>query len=251
MRALLLFLFSLLHITNAHAQTELVVNRLSMENTVSMQTQLFGPVQVQLKDSKTGELLFESVLNGPGVFQAHNLPPKSVSQLVLTSIPGSPSVASPFIYQMPFSANAQWTISQGFYGQASHNDSLSEYAVDFNIPMGTPVHAARTGIVMEVIDQYPDTGGVRKSDVEHANVIRILHEDGSMAVYGHLMQDSAVVTPGLWLVGGTVIAQSGNSGFTRGPHLHFAIQLNSGMQLNSIPFQMRSANGLLDFELGL
>ena len=152
---------------------------------------------------------------------------------------------------MPFSSNAQWTISQGFYGQASHNDSLSEYAVDFDIPMGTPVHAARTGIVMEVIDQYPDTGGVRKSDVEHANVIRILHEDGSMAVYGHLMQDSAVVTPGLWLVGGTVIAQSGNSGFTRGPHLHFAIQLNSGMQLNSIPFQMRSANGLLDFELGL
>ncbi len=247
MRAFIFFLISLLHIASAHAQTELVVNRLSMENTVSIQTQLFGPVQVQLKDSKTGELLFESVLNGPGVFQAHDLPPKSLNQLVLTSIPGSPSVASPFIYQMPFSANAQWKISQGFHGQASHNDSLSEYAVDFDIPMGTPVHAARTGIVMEVIDQYADTGGVRKSDMEHANVIRILHEDGSMAVYGHLMQDSAVVTPGLWLVGGTVIAQSGNSGFTRGPHLHFAIQLNSGMQLNTIPFQMRSVNGLLDF----
>jgi len=247
MRVFTFFLINLLYAGNVSAQTELVVNRLSMQNTVSIQTQLFGPVQVQLNDSKTGELLFQSVLNGPGIFQAHDLPSNSLNHLVLTSIPGSPSVASPFTYQLPFSANAQWTISQGFRGQASHNDSLNEYAVDFDIPMGTPVHAARTGIVMEVIDEYPDTGGVGKSDLEHANIIRILHEDGSMAIYGHLMQHSAVVTPGLWLVGGTVIAQSGNSGFTRGPHLHFAVQLNSGMQLNSIPFKMRSVNGLLDF----
>jgi murein DD-endopeptidase MepM/ murein hydrolase activator NlpD len=247
MHAFVLFLVSLLQIATAYAQTELVVNRLSMENTVTIQTQVFGPVQVQLKDSKTGALLFESVLNGPGTFQAHDLPPQSLNHLTLTSVPGSPSTASPFTYQLPFSANAHWSISQGFHGQASHNDALNVFAVDFDIPLGTPVIAARTGIVMEVIDEYPDTGSTRKSDMEHANIIRILHEDGTMAVYGHLMQHSAMVTPGLWLVGGTVIAQSGNSGFTRGPHLHFAIQLNSGMELNSIPFQMRSVNGLVDF----
>ncbi len=247
MRIFVAFLVGVLQIACVHAQTELVVNRLSMENTVSIQTQLFGPVQVQLKDSKTGELLFESVLNGPGIFQASDLPTQSLNHLVLTSIPGSPSVASPFTYQIPFSTNGNWSISQGFHGQTSHSDALNAYAVDFDIPIGTPVIAARTGIVMEVIDEYPDTGSVRKSDIEQANIIRILHEDGTMAIYGHLMQNSAVVTPGLWLVGGTVIAQSGNSGFTHGPHLHFAVQLNSGMELNSIPFQMRSVNGLLDF----
>jgi murein DD-endopeptidase MepM/ murein hydrolase activator NlpD len=248
MRTFGLLLFCLLHSVAVQAQTELVVNRLSMDNTVSIQTQIFGPVQVQLKDSKTSALLYSSVLNGPGTFQARDLPAQSLNNLVLTSVPGSPSVANPFTYQIPFSANAQWSISQGFHGQTSHYDALNAYAVDFDIPLGTPVIAARSGIVMEVVDQYPDTGGTRKSDIELANIIRILHEDGTMAIYGHLMQNSAVVAPGLWLVGGSVIAQSGNSGFTRGPHLHFAVQLNSGMELNSIPFQMRSVNGLLNFD---
>ena len=66
-----------------------------------------------------------------------------------------------------------------------------------------------------------------------------------MAVYGHLLQDSALVKPGQWLVGGTVIAQSGNSGFTNGSHLHFSIQENTGMQLESIPFQVKCVNGYL------
>ncbi len=227
------------------AQTELVMNRLSMENTASIETTLFGPVQVQLKNSKTGELLYESVLNGPGTFHARDLPPQSMNSLVLYAVPGKPSTASPFTYRLPFSANAEWSISQGFQGQASHNDALNGYAVDFDIPFGTPVLAARTGVVMEVIDAFPDLGGARKSDLEHANLIRILHEDGSMAVYAHLMQDSAVVSPGLWLVGGTVIAQSGNSGYSNGPHLHFAVQLNTGMALEAIPFQMKSVNGLV------
>lgn len=228
------------------AQTELVMNRLSMENTVSIQTTLFGPVQVQLKNSKTGALLYEAVLNGPGTFHASDLPPQSLNNLILYSVPGKPSIASPFLYRLPFSANADWSISQGFHGHSSHNDALNEYAVDFDIPFGTPVLAARTGVVMEVIDEFPDKGGARKSDLEHANLIRILHEDGSMAVYGHLMQDSAVVSPGLWLVGGTVIAQSGNSGFSNGPHLHFAVQLNTGMDIKAIPFQMK---GIVNIDL--
>ncbi len=121
----------------------------------------------------------------------------SLNNLVLHAVPGKPSMASPFTYQIPFSAYADWTISQGFHGQASHDDALNEYAVDFVIALGTPVLAARTGVVMEVIDEYPDHGRApRRSDWIKANIIRILHEDGSMAVYGHLLQDSAVVTAG-------------------------------------------------------
>ena len=62
MRIFVAFLVGVLQIACVHAQTELVVNRLSMENTVSIQTQLFGPVQVQLKDSKTGELYLNQYL---------------------------------------------------------------------------------------------------------------------------------------------------------------------------------------------
>ena len=64
-----------------------------------------------------------------------------------------------------------------------------------------------------------------------------------MAVYGHLLQHSIGVKPGQWLPAGAVIAQSGNSGYSHGPHLHFAIQINTGMQLQSVPFRMRDGDG--------
>jgi murein DD-endopeptidase MepM/ murein hydrolase activator NlpD len=241
-------LLALLFSPLSPAHTELVMNRQTMENTVSIETSLFGPVQVQLKSGKSGALLYEAVLEGPGLFEVTDLPPNSLNNLVLYAVPGRPATGAAFTYQMPFSAYADWTISQGYRGRASHEDALNEYAVDFDIAMGTPVLAARTGSVMEVIDEFPDTGRARKSDLEQANIIRILHEDGTMAVYGHLLQGSALVTPGQWLVNGTVIAQSGNSGFSNGPHLHFAVQRNTGMQLESIPFRMQSVNGIIALE---
>lgn len=228
------------------AHTKLVPNRHNMKNTISIETSMFGPVQVQLQDSQTGMVLFDGILKGPGIFSIDDLPPSSVNHLTLLAIPGQPSHAINFIYQIPFSPNADWSISQGFQGGASHHDALNAFAVDFDIAFGTPVLAARTGVVMEVIDTFPDNGKPRKSNLDQANLIRILHEDGSMAVYGHLLQDSALVKPGQWLIGGTVIAQSGNSGYTHGSHLHFAIQVNQGMQLASIPFEMKSVNGFVE-----
>lgn len=227
------------------ADTTLVQNNQFLEDTISIQTTLFGPVQIQLIDNKTSTIIVEKILPGPGTFTISDLPSSSVNNLTLLATPGQPSHAIDFSYRLPFSEYADWSISQGFHGQVSHTDKLNTYAVDFDIALGTPILAARTGIVMEVIDSFPDNYQNQKSKLENANIIRILHEDGSMAVYGHLLQNSAEVKPGQWLVGGTMIAQSGNSGFTNGPHLHFAIQVNTGMQLESIPFRMKSVNGIL------
>ena len=63
-----------------------------------------------------------------------------------------------------------------------------------------------------------------------------------MAVYAHLALETAQVYPGLKVYAGQLIGYSGNTGFSSGPHLHFAVQLNKGMELVSIPFKFKIAD---------
>lgn len=226
----------------AGAHTELVLNRQARADAVSVETVLFGPVQIRLS-APDGRVLDERVLNGPGRFRIDGVAAGGLAGLRLTAVPGKPARHDGSEYRQPFSAYADGSISQGFHGEASHQDAANAYAVDFALLLGTPVLAARGGTVMEVVDGFPDDGGARAADVDKANLVRILHEDGSMAVYAHLMQDSVTVKPGQWVAPGAVIGQSGNSGYSRGPHLHFAVQVNAGMRLESVPFRLRAADG--------
>ncbi len=146
------------------------------------------------------------------------------------------------VYFPPFEKNTSVRISQAFGGKFSHTDKQNKYAVDLVMPVNTPIHAARTGIVVEVNNDF-FKGGTKQAYISRANSIRILHEDGSMAVYAHLALETAQVYPGLKVYAGQLIGYSGNTGFSSGPHLHFAVLLNKGMVLVSIPFKFKSADG--------
>ena len=76
-----------------------------------------------------------------------------------------------------------------------------------------------------------------------SNQIRVLHEDGTMAVYAHLQANSVRVRPGVKVNRGQWVANSGNTGYSSGPHLHFVIQLNAGMSLESLPFRFAKPAG--------
>ncbi|MBD8526703.1 peptidoglycan DD-metalloendopeptidase family protein [Pseudomarimonas arenosa] len=157
----------------------------------------------------------------------------------MRALPGDPAARhSEFLYQLPFETS-NWTLGQGFNGSFSHQDPESRYAVDFGLDEGTPVKAARGGIVMQVEDDFTGNGLDREKFGSRANNIRILHDDGSMAIYGHLSVDSVMVRAGARVQPGQIIGASGNTGFSTGPHLHFAVQLNRGMQLQSVPFRMQ------------
>jgi len=145
-------------------------------------------------------------------------------------------------YLPPIAPDASFQISQGFGGSFSHTDEQNKYAVDIVMPIGTPVHAARAGMVVEVEDDF-FKGGTNKAYAAEANSIRILHDDGSMAIYAHLELEKAQVYPGLKVTAGHLIGYSGNTGFTTGPHLHFAVQVNKGMELVSTPFTFINREG--------
>ncbi len=146
-------------------------------------------------------------------------------------------------YRVPFDPAHQFRVGQAFHGAFSHHDDQNEYAVDIGMPDGTPVEAARDGVVMTVDNDFYGTGLDMKLYGDRANNIRIVHADGAMTVYAHLQLESARVHVGQRVKAGQVIALSGDTGFASGPHLHFCVQMNRGMQLVSVPFQFAGANG--------
>lgn len=159
-------------------------------------------------------------------------------RLRLRGVPGSSNARPRDIAYLPPLVLADTCIDQGFDGEFSHRDAENRYALDFAAPMHTPVVAARGGVVMQVQDGFRGHGLDPARDAGRANFIRILHEDGSMALYAHLAEAGAQVRPGQRVQAGERIGLSGNTGYSTAPHLHFAVQVNRGMQLEAIPFRM-------------
>ena len=165
-------------------------------------------------------------------------------QLAYTLVPGPPLAALPedMDFYPPFPSGLEFPISQGFAGGPTHSDGANRYAVDIVMPTGTPVLTARGGLVMETEDDFHG-GEQSQRFLDRANRVRILHDDGSMAVYAHLQENSVRIYPGVKIPSGTWIASSGNTGFSSGPHLHFVVQVNAGLSLESIPFRFRAPGG--------
>jgi murein DD-endopeptidase MepM/ murein hydrolase activator NlpD len=144
-------------------------------------------------------------------------------------------------YRAPFAVGTSFRISQAYPTRITHVTPDSAYAVDFELPDGTPIYAAREGTVINV---HHDSfrGAAVPAMMDQANVIEILHDDGTIAVYAHLHWDSIRVHIGQHVALGEYIADSGNTGFTTGPHLHFAVWRNAGSADVSVPVQFAGAN---------
>jgi murein DD-endopeptidase MepM/ murein hydrolase activator NlpD len=128
-------------------------------------------------------------------------------------------------YRLPFRSGQTIKVGQVWGGRIStHKTPESEYAVDFAVPVGTPVLAARAGRVIDV-DQDFTEGGTDPS--LKANHVLLLHEDGTMGLYSHFSPHGATVAFGQWVEAGTVIGYSGNTGYSFGPHLHFSVLTNT------------------------
>ena len=119
-------------------------------------------------------------------------------------------------YRLPFPDGVPHLCAQGNRGVLTHRGDL-EYAYDFAMPAGSPVHAARAGEVIEVDVSRDGIGNFR------GNRIRIRHEDGSVAVYAHLAHGGSAVAQGERVAQGQFIGSSGTTGRSLYPHLHFQV----------------------------
>jgi murein DD-endopeptidase MepM/ murein hydrolase activator NlpD len=150
-----------------------------------------------------------------------------------------------YVYHLPYRPGEAFPVSQGFHGKYSHTGGDS-YSIDFKMPEGTPVLAAREGVVVGVKDDS-DTGGSDKKFEWDANYVLIKHSDGTLGHYVHLQKDGAKVKIGQTVATGDVIALSGNTGHSTGPHLHFAVfRAQSGKQRETVPIKYRVAPLMAD-----
>ncbi|KAB8167320.1 peptidoglycan DD-metalloendopeptidase family protein [Streptomyces sp. 3MP-14] len=106
-----------------------------------------------------------------------------------------------------------------YFGQAGVNWMSTHTGIDFPVSYGTPVMAATDG---EIRTQWNPSYG---------NMVILTAADGTETWYAHL--DSTVFQSG-WVQAGTVIAYSGNSGTSTGPHLHFEVRPYGGSAIDPL-----------------
>lgn len=140
-------------------------------------------------------------------------------------------------YRLPYENGSSFPISQAFGARlTTHAEAATEHAVDFGLPERTPILAAREGRIVEITLSH-NRGGLDPSLKSKANVVQIVHDDGTVATYAHLSQRPAPIKVGDRVPAGALIGYSGDTGYSSGPHLHFEVsrpQLGSDGRLRQV-----------------
>lgn len=100
------------------------------------------------------------------------------------------------------------------HGKQSYHDGI-----DFAVPIGTDVFSPADGTVVRVIN-----------DNRCGKGLRLQHNDGTQSIYCHLSQQT--VNQGDKVGAGCKIAESGNTGHSTGPHLHYGLRNSAGSKID-------------------
>ena len=237
------FVFRDRMVEHLERQVRLDIRKQKGADEVYVRNDLYAPVEIEL-----GFGGLKNVSGAPQQSIRKVLPARSNQRLALLTAThtGEPMRYTPrfqyFLgdpsgqaqgYRYPFPwRGGPFRLTQGANGPYSHFGAKSRYAMDIAMPVGTPIVAARGGVVIKTENEQ---GGGGKNP--SGNFVPVLHDDGTMGVYLHLKQGSVSVREGQRVEVGSPLALSGNTGNTTGPHLHFVVQRNTGMGLVSIPYQ--------------
>lgn len=166
-------------------------------------------------ESKPLKACYGDILYVWSVLQYLNLSDDGDGEM-LTNVPSG-------TFAMP--ANGQLTSSFGLRIHPITKDEKMHNGIDIGIPRGTPVASSSSGVVVKVqngcIEGNFSCGG------GWGNYVIVRHRvNGSTyeTVYAHLT--TATAKNGQKVRGGEVIGLSGNTGSSKGAHLHFEVHLN-------------------------
>ncbi len=176
--------------------------------------------------------------NGPSPlapFPACGFDPTSDSLSCLES-PACAPQSLVFSWPMPGLDTVDWVINNyvdldpgsgilDYLGGAKSYDGHN--GIDIDVPTfrsmdnGFPILAAAGGTVVDLEDSHFDRN---TSCTGPWNFVTIEHANGVRSIYGHLKQNSVVVSIGQQVQTGDVLGVVGSSGCSTQPHLHFEVR---------------------------
>ena len=135
--------------------------------------------------------------------------------------PGCPNTTYPdwktSPYILPYPVGEAYKIDLSNCSGSFHSEGRpDEFAIDFNMEIGTLITASRSGKVVHVEESGFDRGHPN-------NLVIIDHDDDTYAEYMHLTHDGALVKVGDIVIKGDSIGLSGSTGLAGYPHLHFVV----------------------------
>ncbi len=162
--------------------------------------------------------------------------------------------ASLYDYRLPFPAGAQYKVTQGYNNTEFTHKGNSKYAIDFgDMEVGSEIAAPRDGIVSFVKEDSNYGCGIAGESCytnwgywsTFNNRLVIDHGDGESSLYLYLKQNGVLFDVGDEVKQGEIIALSGNTGLSDGPHLHFAMALLHECRDRKLPPQEKLIRVLL------
>ncbi len=144
-----------------------------------------------------------------------------------------PYQSSPFV--LPYPVGRTYKVGLSHCSGSYHSQGQpDQFAVDFNMSIGTLITASREGIVVYVEETGEDFHFPN-------NLVVVKHSDNTFAEYMHLTKDGAIVNVGDQVIQGSYIGYSGATGLAGYPHLHFVVvKDNWEYPYESIPYTFKN-----------
>lgn len=139
-------------------------------------------------------------------------------------------------YVLPYPIGESYNVNLSHCGGSYHSAGQpDQFAIDFNMSIGSTITASRAGRVVHVEESGFDGGFPN-------NLVIVQHTDGTFAQYMHLTHEGANVEVGNTVKKGDVIGLSGNTGLAGYPHLHFVATTSGSWQYPYISFPTTFSN---------
>lgn len=149
-----------------------------------------------------------------------------------------------YVYRLPYRLGTDARVVQAYNGDFSHSGRIA-YSIDFDMPEGTEIYAARSGVVVDLKESFSE-GGSSEYFIDKANFVTVAHNDGTFSEYSHLKKNGVIVNIGQKVRMGQLLGYSGATGYATGPHLHFNVKKAvRGGEFITIPTKFKTQEGTI------